>query len=160
MKAQLGEQGLGSQLLLEPIRLRVGAEEIDTAKQQREAWKQLGFVVDQVGPDTLAVREIPALLAGGDAQAMLRDLLSGAQARQEAESEDTGEELTGRVHHILATLACHTSVRANRRLTLEEMNALLRDMERTPRADQCNHGRPTWRAFSITELDRMFLRGR
>ena len=160
MKAQLGEQGLGSQLLLEPIRLRVGAEEIDTAKQQGEAWKRLGFVVDQVGPDTLAVREIPALLAGGDAQAMLRDLLSGAQARQEAESEDTGEELTGRVHHILATLACHTSVRANRRLTLEEMNALLRDMERTPRADQCNHGRPTWRAFSITELDRMFLRGR
>ncbi len=160
MKAQLGEQGLGSQLLLEPIRLRVGAEDIDTAKQQREAWKQLGFVVDQVGPDTLAVREVPALLAGGDAQAMLRDLLSGAQARQEAESEDSGEELTGRVHHILATLACHTSVRANRRLTLEEMNALLRDMEHTPRADQCNHGRPTWRAFSITELDRMFLRGR
>ena len=160
MKAQLGEQGLGSQLLLEPIRLRVGAEDIDTAKQQREAWKQLGFVVDQVGPDTLAVQEIPALLAGGDAQAMLRDLLSGAQARQEAESEDTGEELTSRVHHILATLACHTSVRANRRLTLEEMNALLRDMEQTPRADQCNHGRPTWRAFSITELDRMFLRGR
>ena len=160
MKAQLGEQGLGSQLLLEPIRLRVGVEDIDTAKQQREAWKGLGFVVDQVGPDTLAVREIPALLAGGDAQAMLRDLLSGAQARQEAESEDTGEELTGRVHHILATLACHTSVRANRRLTLEEMNALLRDMEHTPRADQCNHGRPTWRAFSITELDRMFLRGR
>ncbi len=160
MKAQLGEQGLGSQLLLEPIRLRVGAEDIDTAKQQREAWKRLGFVVDQVGPDTLAVREVPALLAGGDAQAMLRDLLSGAQARQEAESEDSGEELTGRVHHILATLACHTSVRANRRLTLEEMNALLRDMEHTPRADQCNHGRPTWRAFSITELDRMFLRGR
>ena len=160
MKAQLGEQGLGSQLLLEPIRLRVGAEDIDTARQQREAWKRLGFVVDQVGPDTLAVREIPALLAGGDAQAMLRDLLSGAQARQEAESEDSGEELTGRVHHILATLACHTSVRANRRLTLEEMNALLRDMEQTPRADQCNHGRPTWRAFSITELDRMFLRGR
>ena len=160
MKAQLGEQGLGSQLLLEPIRLRVGAEDIDTAKQQRDAWKQLGFVVDQVGPDTLAVREVPALLAGGDAQAMLRDLLSGAQARQEADSEDTGEELTGRVHHILATLACHTSVRANRRLTREEMNALLRDMERTPRADQCNHGRPTWRAFSITELDRMFLRGR
>ena len=160
MKAQLGEQGLGSQLLLEPIRLRVGAQDIDTAKQQREAWKGLGFVVDQVGPDTLAVREVPALLAGGDAQAMLRDLLSGAQARQESESEDTAEELTGRVHHILATLACHTSVRANRRLTLEEMNALLRDMERTPRADQCNHGRPTWRAFSITELDRMFLRGR
>ena len=160
MKAQLGDQGLGSQLLLEPVRLRVGEEEMTTAKQQQAAWKRLGFVVDQVGPETLAVREMPALLAGGDAEAMLRDLLSGAQARQESEGEDSGEELTGRVHHILATLACHTSVRANRRLTLEEMNALLRDMERTPRADQCNHGRPTWRAFSISELDRMFLRGR
>ena len=159
MKAQLDDQGLGSQLLLEPVRLRVGREDMAVAGQQRETWKRLGFVVDQVGPETLAVREVPALLAGGDAEAMLRDLLSGAQAREEAESEDSAEELTGRIHHILATMACHTSVRANRRLTLEEMNALLRDMEKTPRADQCNHGRPTWRAFRIQELDRMFLRG-
>ena len=159
MKAQLEDQGLGSQILLEPVRLRVGQEDMDTARQQRETWKRLGFVVDQAGPETLAVREVPALLAGGDAQAMLRDLLSGAQSRQEAESEDSAEELTGRIHHILATMACHTSVRANRKLTIEEMNALLRDMERTPRADQCNHGRPTWRAFRISELDRMFLRG-
>ena len=159
MKAQLGDQGLGSQLLLEPVRLRVGREDMDAATRQRETWKRLGFVVDQVGPETLAVREVPALLAGGDAEAMLRDLLSGAQARQEAESEDSAEELTGRIHHILATMACHTSVRANRRLTIEEMNALLRDMERTPRADQCNHGRPTWRAFRIQDLDRIFLRG-
>ena len=159
MKAQLDDQGLGSQLLLEPVRLRVGREDMDTAGRQRETWKRLGFVVDQVGPETLAVREVPALLAGGDAQAMLRDLLSGAQARQEAETGDSAEELTGRIHHILATMACHTSVRANRRLTLEEMNALLRDMEKTPRADQCNHGRPTWRAFRIQDLDRIFLRG-
>ncbi len=160
MKAQLGEQGVGSQLLLEPVRLRAGQEDIATAKQQRETWKRLGLVVDQVGPETLAVREVPALLAGGDVQALLRDLLSGAQSRQEAESEAAAQEMTERIHHMLATMACHTSVRANRRLTLEEMNALLRDMERTPRADQCNHGRPTWRAFSIRELDRMFLRGR
>ncbi len=159
MKAQLDDQGLGAQLLLEPVRLRVGREDMAVAGQQRETWKRLGFVVDQVGPETLAVREVPALLAGGDAEAMLRDLLSGAQARQEAESEDSAEELTGRIHHILATMACHTSVRANRRLKLEEMNALLRDMEKTPRADQCNHGRPTWRAFRIQELDRLFLRG-
>ena len=159
MKAQLDDQGLGSQLLLEPVRLRVGREDMDTATRQRDTWKRLGFVVDQVGPETLAVREVPALLAGGDAQAMLRDLISGAQARQEAETGDSAEELTGRIHHILATMACHTSVRANRRLTLEEMNALLRDMEKTPRADQCNHGRPTWRAFRIHELDRLFLRG-
>ena len=159
MKAQLDDQGLGSQLLLEPVRLRVGREDMDAAQRQRETWKGLGFVVDQVGPETLAVREVPALLAGGDAEAMLRDLLSGAQARQEAGTEDSAEELTGRIHHILATMACHTSVRANRRLTLEEMNALLRDMETTPRADQCNHGRPTWRAFRIQELDRIFLRG-
>lgn len=160
MKAQLDEQGIGSQLLLEPVRLRVGQEEIATARQQRETWKRLGFVVDQVGPGTLAVREVPALLVGGDAQALLRDLLSGAQSRPEADSEDSAHEITGRIHRILSTMACHTSVRANRRLTLEEMNALLRDMERTPRADQCNHGRPTWRALSIGELDRIFLRGR
>ena len=159
MKAQLEDQGLGAQLLLEPVRLTVGREDMDTARQQRGAWKKLGFVVDQVGPETLAVREIPALLAGGDAEAMLRDLISGAQARQQAESEDSAEELKERIHHILATMACHTSVRANRRLTLEEMNALLRDMESTPRADQCNHGRPTWRAFRIPDLDRLFLRG-
>ena len=159
MKAQLDDQGLGSQLLLEPVRLRVGREDMDTATRQRDTWKRLGFVVDQVGPETLAVREVPALLAGGDAEAMLLDLLSGAQARQEAETGDSAEELTGRIHHILATMACHSSVRANRRLTLEEMNALLRDMEKTPRADQCNHGRPTWRAFRIHELDRLFLRG-
>ena len=159
MKAQLEDQGPGSQILLEPVRLRVGQEDMATARQQRETWKRLGFVVDQAGPETLAIREVPALLAGGDAQAMLRDLLSGAQSRQEAGSEDSAEELTGRIHHILATMACHTSVRANRKLTIEEMNALLRDMERTPRADQCNHGRPTWRAFRIRELDRMFLRG-
>ena len=160
MKAQLDEQGIGSQLLLEPVRLHAGQEEIATAREQRETWKRLGFVVDQVGPLTLAVREVPALLAGGDAQALLRDLLSGAHSRPESGGEDSTQEITGRIHHILATMACHTSVRANRRLTLEEMNALLRDMERTPRADQCNHGRPTWRAFSIRELDRMFLRGR
>ena len=159
MKAQLADQGLGAQLLLEPVRLTVGREDMETARRQRGAWKELGFVVDQVGPETLAVREIPALLAGGDAEAMLRDLLSGAQARQQAESEDSAEELKERIHHILATMACHTSVRANRRLTLEEMNALLRDMESTPRADQCNHGRPTWRAFRIPDLDRLFLRG-
>ena len=160
MKAQLGEQGIGSQLLLEPVLLRVGQEDIATAAQQRDAWKKMGLLVDQVGPDTLAVREIPALLAGGDAQALLRDLLSGAQSGAALDSSESGQEIAERVHHMLATMACHTSVRANRRLTLEEMNALLRDMERTPRADQCNHGRPTWRAFSIAELDRMFLRGR
>ena len=159
MKAQLGDQGMGSQLLLEPVRLRVGQGDLATAKEQRDTWQGLGFVVDQVGPETLAIREVPALLAGGDAQAMLRDLLSGAQSRQEAEGDDSAEELTGRIHHILATMACHTSVRANRKLTIEEMNALLRDMEKTPRADQCNHGRPTWRAFRIRELDRIFLRG-
>ncbi|WP_446830436.1 DNA mismatch repair endonuclease MutL [Candidatus Foliamicus sp.] len=160
MKAQLGEQGIGSQLLLEPVLLRVGQEDIATAAQQRDAWKEMGLLVDQVGPDTLAVREIPALLAGGDAQALLRDLLSEAQSGAALDSSESGQEIAERVHHMLATMACHTSVRANRRLTLEEMNALLRDMERTPRADQCNHGRPTWRAFSIAELDRMFLRGR
>ena len=160
MKAQLGDQGIGSQILLEPVRLQAGQEEMATAMRQRKAWMQLGLAVDQAGPDVLAVREVPALLAGGDMEALLRDLLSTAQSPQAEESGESADELTGRVHHILATMACHTSVRANRRLSLDEMNALLRDMERTPRADQCNHGRPTWRAFTIQELDRLFLRGR
>ena len=118
------------------------------------ALEQVGLVVDRTGPTTVTVREVPALLRNADAEALLRDVLSdiaesGHSNRIASESEE-----------LLATMACHHSVRANRLLSIDEMNALLREMERTERADQCNHGRPTWTTITMAELDRLFLRGR
>jgi len=111
-------------------------------------------VVERRGPESLSIREVPALLAQEDVTALLRDLL--ADLAEHGESRRVAESL----ERVLGTAACHTSVRAHRELTLAEMNALLRDMERTPRADQCNHGRPTWTRLTHAELDRLFLRGR
>lgn len=114
----------------------------------------MGLHIDRQGPERLVIRAVPAMLAGADAAQLVRDVLGdlgelGASARIEQAQ-----------HELLATLACHGSVRANRRLTCEEMNALLRDMEATERADQCNHGRPTWTVLPLRQLDALFLRGR
>ena len=119
--------------------------------EQREA---LGLVIDRAGPTSLVIRELPALLRAADAEAILRDVL--ADLSEEGRSSRVEDEC----HELLATMACHSSVRANRLLSIDEMNALLREMETTERADQCNHGRPTWTAISMSELDRLFLRGR
>lgn len=151
--AQEGE-GIRSQPLLVPIALSVSEREADVAEQQADILMALGFEVRRSGPQSLSLRSVPAMLADLDARALLLDVLAdlrehGASRRlQEARNE------------LLATLACHTSVRANRRLTIPEMNALLRDMEATERSGQCNHGRPTWVQLSKTELDKLFLRGR
>jgi DNA mismatch repair protein MutL len=154
LKASLDEGQIRSQPLLVPIQLRVSTREADLAEARADAFERLGVELRRQGPETLSVRRVPALLKDADVEALVRDVLSDfAEAGTSRRIEETG-------HELLATMACHGSVRANRRLTLEEMNALLRDMERTERSDQCNHGRPTWTQLGLEELDRLFLRGR
>ncbi len=146
--------GLQSQPLLVPITLAVGEREADTAESEAETLAALGFEVTRAGPGSLHVRSVPALLAHAEPEGLLRDVLTDlrehGQSRRVASARD----------ELLSTMACHGAVRANRRLTVPEMNALLRDMEITERSGQCNHGRPTWARFSLAEIDRWFLRGR
>ncbi|MGD8907750.1 MAG: DNA mismatch repair endonuclease MutL [Chromatiales bacterium] len=142
------------QPLLVPVTLAVSLREADMAESLAGQLARLGIVISRIGRASLAVREIPALLQGTDAEKLLRDLL--ADLLEHGESRRLQQEIDA----VLATMACHGSVRANRKLTLDEMNALLREMEKTERADQCNHGRPTWVRLSMNELDRLFLRGR
>lgn len=146
--------GIVRQPLLVPVSVPVNSREADLAESQAERLADLGMEVSRIGRDSLAVRAIPALLHGVDAEHLLRDLLSDL-----AEHEQSSR-LQEEMDQVLSTMACHGSVRANRKLTLDEMNGLLREMERTERADQCNHGRPTWVQLSMVELDRLFLRGR
>jgi len=154
MKAALATGRVVSQPLLVPLSVAVSRREADLAEAAGEMLAAGGFVVARRGPETLSIREVPALLAGEDAAKLLRDLL--ADLAEHGESRRISESL----ERVLASSACHTSLRAHREMNLAEMNALLRDMERTPRADQCNHGRPTWARLSLGELDRLFLRGR
>ncbi len=146
--------GLHAQPLLVPITLAVGERDADTAEREAATLAELGFEITRSGPGSLHVRSIPALLANAEPEALLRDVLTDlrehGQSRRVASARD----------ELLSTMACHGAVRANRRLTLPEMNALLRDMEITERSGQCNHGRPTWARFSLAEIDRWFLRGR
>ncbi|MGV8959342.1 MAG: DNA mismatch repair endonuclease MutL [Stenotrophomonas sp.] len=146
--------GLHAQPLLVPITLAVGERDADTAEREAETLAALGFEVTRGGPGSLHVRSIPALLANAEPEGLLRDVLTDlrehGQTRRIASARD----------ELLSTMACHGAVRANRRLTVPEMNALLRDMEITERSGQCNHGRPTWARFSLAEIDRWFLRGR
>ncbi|BCU07147.1 DNA mismatch repair endonuclease MutL [Allochromatium tepidum] len=154
LKAAWSAGRVTSQPLLVPHSLQVEPREADRLEEQRETLARLGLVLDRLGVDRVVVREVPALLREADMEALVRDLLTDLAAQ--GESTRVEEAIDG----VLATLACHGSVRANRRLTLDEMNALLRDMERTERIDQCNHGRPTWVRLSHVDLDRLFLRGR
>ena len=154
MKAAIQQGGVVSQPLLVPLSVAVSKREADLAESAATALSQSGFLVERRGPESLSIREVPALLAREDLAALLRDLL--ADLAEHGETRRVDESL----ERVLANAACHTSLRAHRELTLAEMNALLRDMERTPRADQCNHGRPTWTRLTHSELDRLFLRGR
>ncbi|MGA9855901.1 MAG: DNA mismatch repair endonuclease MutL [Gammaproteobacteria bacterium] len=154
MKKSLESGRVVSQPLLVPISMSVSRREAEHAEAASAGLAEVGFVVECRGPETLVIREVPALLDGEDVVQLLRDLLA------DIVENGTSRRLHAALEHVLATRACHTSVRAHRELTLAEMNALLREMERTPRADQCNHGRPTWKNLSMTELDKLFLRGR
>jgi len=146
--------GLRTQPLLVPTTLAVSEREAEVAEREEATLVALGFEVTRAGPQSLTLRAVPALLAHGDVEALLRDVL--ADLREHGESRRVGAARD----ELLATMACHGAVRANRRLTLPEMNALLREMEATERSGQCNHGRPTWARFTLSEIDRWFLRGR
>ncbi|KRG42680.1 DNA mismatch repair protein MutL [Stenotrophomonas pictorum JCM 9942] len=154
LKAAHDGIGLHAQPLLVPITLAVGERDADTAEREAATLAELGFEITRSGPGSLHVRSIPALLARAEPEGLLRDVLTDlrehGQSRRIASARD----------ELLSTMACHGAVRANRRLSLPEMNALLRDMEITERSGQCNHGRPTWARFSLVEIDRWFLRGR
>jgi len=154
MKRALVEQDLKSQPLLVPVSLSVSQKEAALAESHGDELQQLGLQIERIGPETLAVRQIPALLRGADTEQLVRDVL--ADLIQNGQS-DRVEAVT---HELLGTMACHGSVRANRQLTIPEMNSLLRDMEATERSGQCNHGRPTWTLMTLSELDKLFLRGR
>ena len=147
-------EGVRSQRLLVPVAVAVSEGEADRAQEARAALEALGLRVDRVAPGQLLVREVPALLAEANVEQLLRDVLADLQAEGSTARVQAAEDA------LLSTMACHGSVRANRTLTLAEMNALLRSMEHTERSGQCNHGRPTWAALSLPELDRLFLRGR
>ncbi|MDE1555507.1 MULTISPECIES: DNA mismatch repair endonuclease MutL [Comamonas] len=155
LKEQLGnDQPIASQPLLIPATFAATPQEVATAEAHADTLRVLGLEVVPFSPKTLAVRAVPATLAQGDAVELARSVLA------ELEQQDASGVIQRARNEILATMACHGAVRANRRLTLDEMNALLRQMETTERSDQCNHGRPTWRQLSMKELDGLFLRGR
>ena len=154
MRRSLDAGALQRQALLVPAMFQADSVEVATAEEQQAALDQLGFEIGVASPTTLAVRAVPASLAGGDLPALARSVL--ADLREFGASE----ALATRRDALLSTMACHAAVRANRTLSVPEMNALLREMEETERSGSCNHGRPTWYQLSMPDLDRLFLRGR
>jgi len=143
-----------AQRLLEPIAVNAAEHEIDALLAAAGDFGRLGFELDRLAPTQLAVRAVPAMLAGADLPALLREVL------RDLAGERGAHHLDGAAHRVLGTLACRSAIHAHRRLSLPEMDALLRQMEATERSGQCNHGRPTWAQLSLAELDRLFLRGR
>ncbi len=154
LKAALDLNQLASQPLIAPLAMTVGPRELPLIDSHRDFFVQLGFDLAILSPTEIAVRAVPAMLPGLDVQSMLRELLD------DLAEHGASRALADKRDEILGTMACHGSVRANRMLTVPEMNALLRDMEATERSGQCNHGRPTWYQFALGDLDKLFMRGR
>jgi DNA mismatch repair protein MutL len=153
LDAQAGGEQMQVQQMLIPVTFFADAVEVGTVEENQDTLKALGFDIAAVSPTTLAVRAVPTLLKNADAQTLARDVL------RDVREYGGSRVLIERRNELLGTLACHTAVRANRILSVQEMNALLRQMEATERADQCNHGRPTWVQLEISALDKLFLRG-
>ncbi|HET7569450.1 MAG TPA: DNA mismatch repair endonuclease MutL [Gammaproteobacteria bacterium] len=153
MKRALANGGISTAPLLVPVTVDLTAAEVEQLAEAAGDLARLGLEVDRLGPSSIAVRSLPLELRGADAAALVREIAADLIA------EGGSKGLSASIERVLATLACHRAVRAGRQLTLAEMNALLRAMEKTDRADQCNHGRPTWTRLSLAELDRLFLRG-
>jgi len=157
MKKQIAEQGIRRQILLVPDIVELETDDGETILARANELADLGFVVERFGPGAngriaIMVREVPAMMKDGDSAAMLRDMA------EEMQHLGQGLALKEKLEEICGTLACHTSVRAGRRLSVEEMNALLRDMEATPHAGQCNHGRPTYVELKLNDIERLFGR--
>jgi DNA mismatch repair protein MutL len=153
LKQQAQQGVVPSQPLLLPIKINVSPAEAELAEKAGDFFNEMGFEVNCAGPETIVLRAIPALMSNKDVETLIRDVLADlAQHGLSHRMQNHGD-------HILATVACHSAIRAHRRLTIDEMNALLRDMEQTERSGQCNHGRPTWVELSTNDLDKFFLRG-
>lgn len=153
MKQAVSEQGLQTQPMLVPETIAVSQKEADYAEQHDDVFKSLGFELQRAGPESLLIRQIPVLLNRANIEQLVRDVLS------DLVEYGSSKRIDNHINELLGTMACHGSVRANRRLSIAEMNALLRDMEATERSGQCNHGRPTWALQTLDELDKLFLRG-
>jgi len=154
LKRLRSDTGIKTQPLLVPQTVAVSAREVAVAVDMADNLRALGLLVEPAGEEQLVVRELPIALIDTPVEALVRGVLADMQAYGSSDRVRAHED------ELLSTMACHGSVRANRRLTLPEMNALLRDMEITERSGQCNHGRPTWVQLGMPDLDRLFLRGR
>ncbi|UCB54624.1 MAG: DNA mismatch repair endonuclease MutL [Thiotrichales bacterium] len=154
LKRSLQENAIQSQPLLVPLGIDVSAKEAELVESCAGIFSELGLEVDRTGLESVRIRQVPVVLAQGDNEALVRDVLS------DLVKHGSSTRIREAMNEVLSTMACHGSVRANRKLTLPEMNALLRDMEQTERSGQCNHGRPTWVQLGVEELDRLFQRGR
>lgn len=153
LKRSMAEESIRSQPLLVPLAISVSKKEADCADNNPDTFQKLGFALSRLSPEKITVRAVPSLLKTADIESLVRDVLSDLL------THGNSERIQQAMNEILSTMACHGSVRANHRLTIPEMNSLLRDMERTERSGQCNHGRPTWTQMSLKELDKLFMRG-
>ncbi len=154
MKQAYYAEGVKAQPLLVPVTIAVSQREASVAEEFKDAFTKLGLQIERIGPESLVVRQVPAFLRDADSEQLVRDVIS------DVTEHGTSDRVEALANEMMGTMACHGSVRANRQLTIPEMNALLRDMEATERSGQCNHGRPTWTLVTMSELDKLFLRGR